>query len=597
MDGFVDPFGTTLLLALQEFPRLSLPTFQATDPPAAFVAIVLMPRLRALLRISLLVILLAAGSGHVLADHYSGGSITYNCIGGNFYEITLDLYLDCTGAPLTAQSLQLSNDCGVSFSVAGLPLVLTEEVSQVCPVSLGSTTCNGGTLPGIMHYQFVTTLFLSPCNDWSISWSICCRSATANVQGTPGMYLEATVNNAGGACDQSPQVGDNSIPFVCVNDPVQYNPGFTDPDGNTMSFQLISGRYAAPAPTNVNYQPGSTGGNPITGIALDAATGQLSFTPTVTGNYVVVMQVTTYNALGVPIGTVMRDFLFVVVNCVGDPPVTDGLTNSTSGLITGTGSIEVCDGFPFCVDVPFTDADVGGAVNLVSNAVALLPGATFTVTGTNPAVGRICWNPDPAFSPANILVTATDNACPIPNVASISILVTVVQPPLVPPNAGTNGAIASCSGGPAIALFPLLGGAPDVGGTWTDPMGSVHSGSFNPSNDPFGLYTYSVGNGCQVDQATVNVTSNGGPSPGTNGTLNLCANGATVGLITGLGGSPQAGGTWAGPSPVVGGNYNPVTMLPGNYVYTVLGVAPCPNSSATVVITESAARTQAPTER
>ncbi|MBK6549968.1 MAG: hypothetical protein IPG11_06105 [Flavobacteriales bacterium] len=521
------------------------------------------------------------------ADHYSGGSITYECTGGNFYDVTLDLYLDCTGAALTAQSLQLSNDCGVLFTVNSLPLVLTEEVSQLCPASAGLSTCNGGTLPGIMHYRFVTTLFLSPCNDWTIAWSICCRSSTENVQGTPGMYLETTLNNAGGVCDASPIIGDNSIPFVCVNDPVLYNPGITDPDGNTMAFELISAQFAAPAPTNVTYQGGGTAIAPIPGITLDPANGQMIFTPTVTGNYVVVVEVTTYDVNGLPIGTIMRDFIFVVVNCMGDPPISTGLTNTTTGFITGSGSIEVCDGLPFCADIPFTDADVGGSVTLTSNITTLLPGATFTVTGTNPAVGQFCWTPDPAFSPVNILITATDNACPIPNVATFSVLITVVDPPPVPPDAGTNGSVVSCTGGPAINLFNSLGGSPDVGGVWTDPNGAVHNGSFTPSTDLFGLYVYRVGNGCQTAQATVNVTANGG-SPGTNGTLDICATGATVALINSLGGSPQAGGSWAGPSPVVGGNYNPTNMLPGVYTYTVLGVPPCPNASATVTVNESA---------
>jgi len=190
------------------------------------------------------------------ADHYSGGNITYRCLGGNFFEVTLDVYLDCSGAPLTSQNLQLSNDCGVAFTVNGLPLTLTEEVSQLCGASVPNSTCNGGTLPGIMHYQFVTTLFLSPCNDWTIAWDICCRTGLQNTSGTPGMYLEATVNNAGGLCDSSPVLADNSIPFVCVNQPVSYNTGFSDPDGNSMSFELIAARFASPAPTNINYSGG-----------------------------------------------------------------------------------------------------------------------------------------------------------------------------------------------------------------------------------------------------------------------------------------------------------------------------------------------------
>ncbi len=523
------------------------------------------------------------------ADHYSGGSITYTCIGGNFFEITLDLYLDCSGAPLSAQSLQLTNDCGVSFSLANLPLVLTEEVSQLCPASLPLSTCNGGVLQGIRHYRFVTTVFLSPCNDWTIAWNICCRNATQNLVGTSGMYLEATVNNLGGTCDASPTIADTGIPFVCVNDPILYNPGITDPDGNTMQFQLISAQFAAPAPTNIGYQPGFTAAAPIPGITLDPATGQLAFTPTVTGNYVVVIEVTTYDGLGVPIGTVMRDFLFVVQNCMTTPPTTTGLTNCTSGFIVGAGAIEVCDGLPFCVDIPFTDTDPGTAITLTSNVAALLPGATFAVVGTNPAVGTVCWTPDPAFSPANILVHASDDSCPIPNEASSSILITVVQPPAVPPNAGTNGVLSACPGSPAVALFPNLGGGPDLGGVWTDPNGAVHDGTFTPPGDPFGTYTYTVGNGCQTDAATVAVSATGGQNPGTDGTLDLCSNSASVALISGLGGSPQAGGTWSGPSAVVGGMYVPATMTPGAYVYTVPGVAPCPPASATVTVSESVA--------
>ncbi|MBK9626409.1 MAG: hypothetical protein IPO56_01485 [Flavobacteriales bacterium] len=84
-----------------------------------------------------------------------------------------------------------------------------------------------------------------------------------------------------------------------------------------------------------------------------------------------------------------------------------------------------------------------------------------------------------------------------------------------------------------------------------------------------GAYVYTVTGvaPCANATATVTVTENTATNAGTNGPLTLCSNGASVALSTGLGGAPQAGGTWSGPSPVVGGNCDPATMTPGAYVH------------------------------
>jgi hypothetical protein len=505
------------------------------------------------------------------------------------YQITLDVFLDCSGVAITSQSLNFTNSCGVSFTLNNIPQISSEEVSQLCPGNIANSTCNGGSLPGFIHYQFQTTLFLSPCNFWTIGWDICCRNGLQNVLGTPGIYLSATLNNAGGLCDESPDFAENTIPFFCVNQPATYNLGASDADGNTMVFSLVSGQTISPVLGPLNYASGYSGTSPIPGIAINPTSGQITFTPTVTGNYAIVVQVATFNASGVLIGTILRDVMIVVQNCFDPPPVTPGLSNANGGLITGSSTMEVCDGVPFCVDMVFSDSVPSTVITVVSDVASQLPGSTFTVVGTNPAVATICWTPDPAFSPANILVTATDNACPIANVVNSSAFITVVPPPPVIPNAGTSASVSSCAGGSNVNLFAQLGGTPNAGGVWTAPNGTSHSGIFIPGTSVFGVYTYTVGNACANATATVTVTSAGGPNAGTSGSVTLCGNGASTSLFAQLGGTPDAGGSWSGPSAVLGGNYNPATMNPGVYTYTVTGVAPCTNVTATVTVTENAA--------
>ncbi len=369
-----------------------------------------------------LLVWLSSSSGAVRADHYAGATITYTCLGSNFYTVYLDLYLNCSGVPITAQKIRFQNECGVFFQQANLPLLFSEEVSPTCASQLANTTCQpGGTLPGFKRYRFSTTVYLSPCNFWTMRWNICCRNTTENLLNTPGTYAAATLNNSGGVCDNSPRFADNGVPFLCVNAPVSYNPGVSDPNGNTMLFSLISAQFDSV--NSVVYRAGFSGTVPIPGLIFNSTTGQLNFVPTVSGNYVVVIQVTTYNSSNQEIGHVMRDLMFVVRPCDGSPPIPSPITNVTGVAASGTSSVAVCNGQSFCADMVVTDANAVSVITMTSNVTALLPGATFQVLGTNPATARICWTANLAMLPANIFIDISDGACPIENTASRSLFI------------------------------------------------------------------------------------------------------------------------------------------------------------------------------
>ncbi|MCB0401001.1 MAG: gliding motility-associated C-terminal domain-containing protein, partial [Flavobacteriales bacterium] len=70
-------------------------------------------------------------------------------------------------------------------------------------------------------------------------------------------------------------------------------------------------------------------------------------------------------------------------------------------------------------------------------------------------------------------------------------------------------------------------------------------------------------------------------------TLTACSNDGTTDLITLLG-TPDAGGTWYGPSALANGDqgtFDPGTNAAGTYLYVVTGTAPCGDDTAQVVVT------------
>lgn len=577
------------------------------------------------------------------AEHLPGGNITYRCISGNQYELTLQLWRECSGTAMIGQNLLLSNDCGVQFTLTNIPLVSQQEVSPICAGQQEQTTCNGGSLIGIELYTYRTTLFLSACNAWNISWNTCCRNTSVNLASQQGLYIEARLNNAGNACFNSPVFADDMPPFVCLDQPVSYDPGVTIDGGQTLRYRLIDARRYTPAVESVLYTPPYTGGEPFTGMVLDSLTGNISFLPTLQGYVVCVLEVSVYNSSGTFIGSVMRDFPFVVQVCDNTvPDATSGTTGNATGGAAATGDYEVtaCGSGGFCMDITVADADANQSLTLTSNVDIALPGATFQVAGTNPAVATICWNTTGiAAGNYNFTVTATDDACPMPGSQNYTYTVVVVEGAF---GAGADGSAEICQGG-TVDLSTLLTGAP--GGTWSagpvvsdageytytvaspcgddvavftvttlaipnagpdaataicagtsvdlstlvsgDPGGTWSGGG--PVVSAAGMYMYTVENSCGSDMAHFVVTVVQAPDAGLDNSTTICSDAAPFALFDQLAGTPQAGGMWtvggAPHSPI----YVPGTDGPNVFCYTVMGNAPCTSAVACVTVTENAA--------
>lgn len=440
------------------------------------------------------------------ATHFPGGNITYTCLGANNYEVTFELYRECSGAAMIPQTLLFTSDCGTSFTINGLQPVSAVEVSQLCPAELPNSTCNGGPLPGIELNTFTTQVNLGNCAGWTISWQLCCRANSLNLQGTPGMYIEAHVDQANSLCNDSPIFTDQAVPYFCVNDPANYNYAVTDPEGDSLSYTFIDARITATS--SAPYGPGFSGSQPYTGMVLDEVSGQISFTPTMTGYIFVVLQVNSFDSTGTLLGSVMSDLAFVVLNCQNTAPdETSGEVILTDGNATALDArtVQVCGGDSICMEMSISDPDTLQELVLTSTAATVLIGAQVTITGTNPATARICWNTSGVSAGTyNFVITAEDNACPNTAVQNFAYGVQVIGGAL----AGLDGTAAVCPNAVSFLLVDSLEGTPTAGGSWTGPNNLPMNGEYTLGTDVPGTYCYTVPGvgGCPDAVACVTVT-------------------------------------------------------------------------------------------
>ena len=66
--------------------------------------------------------------------------------------------------------------------------------------------------------------------------------------------------------------------------------------------------------------------------------------------------------------------------------------------------------------------------------------------------------------------------------------------------------------------------------------------------------------------------------------MDICSNQNPVDLFNSLLGTPQAGGTWSPPLASLTGIFNPSVDVSGIYTYTITGISPCIDDSATVTV-------------
>ncbi|MBK8847220.1 MAG: T9SS type A sorting domain-containing protein [Bacteroidetes bacterium] len=243
------------------------------------------------------------------ATHLMGGQITSQNIGGLTYAITLTVYRDTNGIPMSPVQIlnyydNLSNPIG------------TNTVPQAGMSNFGN---------GVEEYVFLDTITFPSSGDYTIIWEDCCRNcAILNLTNPCGESFYLTNELWADSSNSSPVFLNPPIPIAQLMQPYIYNPLPFDADGDSLYWTLdiplsmgglqVVGFTLPPSDTSMPF-------------TMNQTNGEISFMPNTVGNFVVSVLVKEYRA-GVEIGTTRRDYQILVIPTLAPPPNISTTSNS-----------------------------------------------------------------------------------------------------------------------------------------------------------------------------------------------------------------------------------------------------------------------------
>lgn len=257
--------------------------------------------------------------------------MSYRCLGGNSYEITLKVYRDCQSS---ATQFDARARVGIFEHGTGtLQQSLNIQFPGESNIPINSVSGCLVVPPGLCLKQTTyvdTTTLLPNLTGYDLVYQRCCRDpAIVNIIG-PGVgntyYSFIPPNDVG--CNSSPSFNNFPPVFMCINDSLDFDYSATDLDGDSLVYEFVTpyvgGTSVAPAPApspppfgTVNWAAGYGLTNQITAtpaLTINSVTGQLTGVPTSVGKHVVGVKVKEYRN-GIFISETIRDFQFNILNC------------------------------------------------------------------------------------------------------------------------------------------------------------------------------------------------------------------------------------------------------------------------------------------
>ena len=238
--------------------------------------------------------------------------------------ITMTLFRDCNpgnaGMPSSA-TFRIHNTSGAFVkSVFALNLGNT-----ILPISTNDPCLSPPNNICVQQGVFsAPTNLSSSAGGYWVSWNSCCRNGSIINLINPlsqGMTLFMKIPDPGTYPGNSSPTFVNFPPLaICLNQPINFNHSATDVNGDSLVYKLIPSYASAANPpfSWVNYASGYSPSYPLSSspaLSINSATGMLSGTPNLLGQFVVNIGVEEWRN-GNQIGQYFREIQFNVANCV-----------------------------------------------------------------------------------------------------------------------------------------------------------------------------------------------------------------------------------------------------------------------------------------
>ena len=275
-------------------------------------------------------------SADLSATHIVGGGLTYRCLGGEQYEVTLNLYRDCFFGASNAQFDDPASigifDGESNFRIGEVRIPLGPQNDTLDIVI--ADTCLFVPVNVCVHTTtYIDTLILPERpGGYTLAYQRCCRNETIlniiDPLETGATFISTISNQALQECNS--QATFNNFPplFICVNEPIDFDHSASDFEGDSLVYRLcapFTGATlnnpqpqppASPPYDQVVYQNPFSLSNVLGGEALtiDSSTGFMTGMPDRIGQFVVGVCVEEYRD-GVLISETRRDFQYNVGVC------------------------------------------------------------------------------------------------------------------------------------------------------------------------------------------------------------------------------------------------------------------------------------------